>query len=220
MKDEIQNLINNNEKLIYKIASKYSKFYPIEDLFQVGVIGLINAYKNFKEDNNTKFTSYAYQYIFGEIINFIKKDRVIKTSKDSLKIYKLYEKSKDILSQKFNRIPLFSEVCEFIELDESIVLNAIRESEFVLSLDSKIKDDEETSFIEYYGVDYRNEIDNLIDLKNMLENLSQEDRQLIELRYYKDYTQSETANILGISQVQVSRYEKNILTKMKKNIVC
>jgi len=220
MKKDILLLIKENENLIYKIASKYSNLCPIEDLFQVGVIGLLNAYKNFNNSSGVKFTSYAYQYIFGEIINFIKKDRTIKTSKSALKIYKMYEKASEALSQKLGRKANFKEICDFLELDQSLVYYSIKESEFVLSYDSKINEEENITFIENYGTDEREKIDALLDLKKEISYLSHEEKMLIELRYFSNYTQSETANILGISQVQVSRNEKNVLAKIRKNIVC
>ncbi len=220
MSDNIMELISANEKLIYKIASRFSNSYPIEDLYQVGVIGLINAYNNYNPERGAKFTTYAYQYITGEMIEFAKKDRTIKVSKDSLKIYKSYEKAREILSQKMQRTPTFSEICEFLELDESLVNEAIKTSEFVLSTDSFLSDEEETTFIQTCGEDRRESIDALLDLKEELMKLSDEERQLMDLRYFKDYTQSETASVLGISQVQVSRCEKHVLAKIKKNIVC
>lgn len=220
MTEEITTLVKQYERLIYKIASKFSPKYPIEDLFQVGVIGLINAKKNYKSNQGTKFTTYAYQYVLGEMLDFIKKDRTIKVSKDSLKIYKLYEQAKETLAQRKKQIPTFSEICEFLELDEETVYDAIKMSEYVLSTDSSLREDESTTFIETCGEDRREAIDSLLDLKIELMNLPEFERKLVDLRYFKDYTQSETATILGISQVQVSRNEKHILAKIKKNIVC
>jgi len=220
MTEEMTTLVKQYERLIYKIASKFSPKYPIEDLFQVGVIGLINAKKNYKSNQGTKFTTYAYQYVLGEMLDFIKKDRTIKVSKDSLKIYKLYEQAKETLAQRKKQIPTFSEICEFLELDEETVYDAIKMSEYVLSTDSSLREDENTTFIETCGEDRRETIDSLLDLKIELMNLPEFERKLVDLRYFKDYTQSETATILGISQVQVSRNEKHILAKIKKNIVC
>ena len=220
MKQDTLELIKQYEKLIYKIASKFSLKYPIEDLFQVGIIGLMNAKKNYKFDKNTKFSTYAYQYILGEMLDFIKKDRTIKVSKDSLKIYKLYEQAKEVLSQREKQIPTFSEICKFLELREEVVFESIKMSEFVLSSDACLSDDETTTFIETCGEDRRDMIDSLLDLKTELMKLPENERKLMDLRYFKDYTQSETATILGMSQVQVSRSEKHVLAKIKKNIVC
>lgn len=97
------NELMETKDMIYKICYKYSKYYSVEDLFQVGVIGLMKAKRNFNSNMNTKFTTYAYNYILGEIIEFIKNDRTIKVSSDTLKLYKAYEKSKDFLTNEIGR---------------------------------------------------------------------------------------------------------------------
>lgn len=220
MKKDISQIIIEHQALIYKIASKYSTYYSVEDLFQVGVIGLIKAYKKFKPSLGVKFSTYAYKYIFGEIINFIKQDRSIKLSINSLKIYKEYEKVKELLSQKYGKVPSFEDICEFMEMNNEDVLNAITESEFVLSLDDNIKEDEPMTFIDLCKEDKRNSIDELLDIKKELESLSSKERKIIELHYFKDYTQNEIAKYLNMTQVQVSRCEKHVLEKMRKNIAC
>ena len=219
MKTELEKIkiIKDNQNLIYKLASKYSKYYPIEDLFQEGVKGVIKAIENYKEDSNTKFSTYAYDYILGEIVRFINSDRTMKVSPELLKIYKSYEKSKDYLTGDLGRIPTFYEICTFMELDPLIVSDAIEKSEFSLSLDGVMNDDNFT-LEKVIGKDSRERIDDLIDLRTELERLTEEERKIIELRYFRDYTQSETAEILGINQVQVSRNESKILKRIKTNI--
>ncbi len=203
--------------MIYKIASKYSRYYSIEDLFQVGVIGLMKAKKNYKSNEFTKFSTYAYNYIFGEIIEFIKNDRTIKVSSDVLKLYKAYEKSKDFLINEMGRNVSLEEVSKFMGVDENILSDAIIKSEFVLSTDSKLND-EDFSLEKVTGSDNRKKIDDLLDLKRELERLKEDERKLIELRYFKDYTQSEVAEEMNMSQVQVSRNETKILKKMYNGI--
>lgn len=210
------NEILETKDMIYKICSKYSKYYLVEDLYQVGVIGLMKAKKNYKSNMNTKFTTYAYNYILGEIIEFIKNDRTIKVSSDTLKLYKAYEKSKDYLTNELGRNVSLEEISKFMNVDINILSDTIIKSEFVLSTDSKLSDNFTLENIT--GKDNRKQIDDLIDLRNELERLSKEERKLIELRYFKDYTQSETAELLNMSQVQVSRNESKILKKMYSRI--
>ena len=93
MSEKYLTLIKESEGLIYKIASKYSMYYSIDDLYQVGSIGVIKAYKNFKRDTSVKFSTYAYKYVLGEIIDFIRKDRNIVVSEEYMAIYKKYIKS-------------------------------------------------------------------------------------------------------------------------------
>ncbi len=217
MNREIEMLIDENKNLIYKIASKYSYYYNMEDLFQVGVIGLIKAYKNYKMDSTCKFTTYAYKYIFGEIIEFIKNDRTMKVSEDAIKIYKSYEKSKEFLTNKLNREVSLLEVASFMNIDPVYLENTISSCEFTVSLDASMNEDD-FSLENVVGEDKRELLDDLIDLRNELEMLNENDRKLIELRYFKDYTQSETARTLGMSQVQVSRSESAILKRIKTKI--
>jgi len=210
-------IIHEHKNLIYKIASKYKGYYSMEDLFQVGVIGVIKAIDNYDNTKDAKFSTYAFKYILGEIVKFISNDRTIKVSSDVMKIYKCYEKSKDCLTSKLGRTPLFNEICTFMGINPDIVMDAIHKCEFVVSLDASLSEDEFT-LESVIGTDNRDDIDNSLDLRDELEKLSEDERKLIELRYFKDYTQSETANYLGWNQVQVSRYESKILKKMKTNI--
>ena len=90
MSEKYLTLIKESEGLIYKIASKYSMYYSIDDLYQVGSIGVIKAYKNFKRDTSVKFSTYAYKYILGEIIEFIRTDRNIRVSEEYMSLYKKY----------------------------------------------------------------------------------------------------------------------------------
>lgn len=213
---DLEEVILENKNFIYKIASKYSKHYNIEDLFQVGTIGFIKAYKNYKE-SNTKFTTYAYKYVLGEIIEYIKNDRNMKVSSDMLKLYKSYVQTKEYLSHEYSRCVSTYEVSAYLRVDEQILNEAILKSEFAVSLERDLNDDNFT-LEKIIGFDRTNTIDDLIDLKNELNSLTPYERKIIELRYLKDYTQSETATILGLSQVQVSREESKVLKKIRSNI--
>lgn len=206
---EYLTLIKESEGLIYKIASKYSMYYSIEDLYQVGTIGVIKAYKNYKKDTSVKFSTYAYKYILGEIIEFIRCDRNIKVSEEYMSLYKRYLSIKSMLTSKLEREPSFCEISSFMEIDEGVLRNVIETIAFTKSTDESDYD---------YGNDKREEIDNKILLDNELSSMDEFDRSLIEFRYYQGYTQSETADALGVSQVKVSRQEKLILSRMKSNI--
>ena len=209
MSEKYLTLIKESEGLIYKIASKYSMYYSIDDLYQVGSIGVIKAYKNFKRDTSVKFSTYAYKYILGEIIEFIRTDRNIRVSEEYMSLSKKYLSVKTLLTTRYDREVAFKEICSFMEIDESVMLNIIETISFTKSMDEKDYD---------YGNDKREEIDNRILLDTELSLMDDFDRQLIEYRYYQGYTQSETADVLGVSQVKVSRQEKLILERMKSNI--
>lgn len=214
---KIEDLIEENKNLIYKIASKYRNLCNIEDLFQVGSIGLIKAYKNYRLNSAAEFTTYAYKYILGEIIEFIRNDRNVKVSSDMMKIYKAYEKSKDFLTNEFGREATLFEISSFMNVDPSYLSDVIRVCAFTISLDAPLTE-EEFSLENLVGEDKTIEIDNSIDLRSEIESLPDKERKIIELRYFEDLTQSETARALNMTQVQVSRSENSILKKMKSRI--
>ena len=208
------NELMETKDMIYKICYKYSKYYSVEDLFQVGVIGLMKAKRNFNSNMNTKFTTYAYKYVLGEIIEFIKNDRTIKVSSDNLKLFKLYNETKEYLSKEMNMVPTLYQISDYLKVDEMVLADAINKSEFAISLEENLNNDEFT-LEKVVGVDDTNNIDMLLDLKNELLKLKEDERKIIELRYFTGYTQSEVSNMLGMSQVQVSRCESKVLKKIK-----
>lgn len=207
----IDEIIKVNEKLIYKIASKFYN-YDKEDLYQVGVIGLIKAIKNYKEDSNTKFTTYAYDYIFGEMYKLVNDTRTIKLNRDILKIYKKIEQTKYLLAQKLNHIPSTYELSLYLEIDERIICTTIETASSILSLDAETKEE-----VDLYNKLSKHEdisLEDKIALKDSLDVLNEDERKIIDYRYFKDFTQQETAKKLGMTQVMVSRYEKKSLNKM------
>ena len=206
-------LIEDNTKLIYSIVKMFDG--NKEDLYQAGVVGLLKALKNFDESLNVKFTTYAYPYILGEIKKQVREDKQVKISRDISRFnYKIVEVT-NLLSQKYLRKPSIKEIASFLNIDEQIVVDSINSRRKIQSIDETIKDD---LSIQEIIPSKQLDIDSLIDLKEQLSKLTEVDKEIINNRYYNDYTQQETAKILGISQVQVSRKEQKILTKLKENL--
>ena len=206
---DLEQIIKINEKLIYKIATK---FYDVskEDLYQAGVIGVIKAYKNYVANNTTNFSTYAYKYIYGEMYELVNNLRSIKLSKDVLKTYKQIEKTKYLLSQTLNRIPSINEVAEYLQIDVLLIEQIINSTSTIMSLDT----DTERPIYETLASDTKVPLSSIIDIKDSINTLDECEKQIINYRYFKDYTQSETAKLMGMSQVTVSRYEKKSLNKM------
>lgn len=201
------------DKMIYSAASKYSKYYDIEDLYQAGLLGTVKASKRYDESLGTKFSSYSYPYILGEIIDFIKNDRVVKVSDKYMQIYKMYEKTRQLLTNSLSREPSFSEIAKFMKIDEQSLVDIIESVLFA----KNIENDEYEVNSAFY-VDERDKINDSLSLKEELEKLSEFERKLINYRYYQGFNQCETAEMLGTNQVKVSREEKLILSKMKRNL--
>ena len=216
MKD-ITNLILENEGLIYKIITKYKNYFELDDLYQVAVMGMIKAYKNYCGEYNTKFTSYAYPYILGEVINYINNFRTIKVNKNTKLLYSKVLKAKEILAQKLMKEPSTYELSLFLEIDESIIAEVIEANMTVDSLDMTISEDDKNLALYDKLGRYDERIDNY-PLTAELDKLSREERQIIISRYYGDMSQKEVGDILGMYQVEVSRKEKKILEKLKNNI--
>lgn len=206
MEEEICDVIKENERLIYKIASKYSMYYNIDDLYQSGMMGIVKAYKKYDKSSSCKFSSYAYKYILGEMIDFIRKDRNIIVSDDVFDIYKKYIKIKDLLFNKYEREPSIKEISAFMEIGEHQLLNVIESVAFTYDIDFEYSDDK------------REFVDNKILIDEEISSLDLFSKMLINYRYYQGFTQCETAKKLGVSQVKVSREEKLILSRIRNNI--
>lgn len=208
---DLETIIQLHEKLIYKIATKFFDV-PKEDLYQAGVIGIIKAYNNFVDNGVTKFTTYAYNYIFGEMYELQNSLRSIKLNKNILGLYKRIEQAKYLLAQKLGHIPSIQELSSYLEIDEMTIYQVIMSTSTIMSLDNENED--ERSIYEVVS-DSKDDINtSRIDLIDSMESLSEEEKEIIKYRYFGDLTQSETAKILGLSQVKVSRSEKKSLNKM------
>lgn len=214
--DELTNVIIENENLIYSIINKYSNYYDIDDLYQVGVMGIIKAYKNYKKDYNTKFTSYAYTYIFGEIVKYINESKNFKISKEYRSLYKKINETKTILTQKLMKEPTNYELSLFLEIDEKLIDEVMNINQTIDSLDREINEDGKKVFL--YDV-IGEEVDNIenIFLYEQLDKLSTEELKLLKERYFFDKTQSEVAREFGVNQVKISRTEQKILRKLSEN---
>lgn len=205
-------LIENYDKLIKKIASSfYNASY--EDLYQVGYIGLLKALRNYKNNKNAKFSSYAYSWIYGEMYDFVNNDRPIKISSNYLKLYKKIIKTRDILTQKNGKVPNNSEIAFALDINEDLISETLLSVEKVLSIEAN----EEFNLLD--KVTKKEEpIENKILIKDSLKHLEDIEKDIIKYRYFEDKTQSETAKALNMSQVKVSRYEQKSLKKLKKYI--
>ena len=210
-----ENLVESHSGLIYKIASYYKEQALVEDLYQVGVIGLLKAYENYREGMNAKFSTYAFDYIRGEMLSYLKKDNLIKVSKEYFKLRKNYEMAREMMCVRMGRVPSKSEVCLYLEIDEKLMDDVLCSTESVLSLDYE---NEECDLYSRLGECYQEQIDNKILVESLLESLDEEERKILEYRYLYDYTQDKTADLLGMSQIGVCRKEKKTILKLRQKV--
>lgn len=202
---KLQEVIMDNRKLIYSIIHRF-RSKDIEDLFQAGCLGLIMAYNNFKDDYNTKFTTYAYPYIVGEIYRYLNNNRNIRLSPSNIKLLNSVNKATDVLTIKFGRSPTDNELAEFLEI-EPYQLREILNLQKIESFDFQN---------DFYPVEENNlSKDKMLDLKNAINTLDENEKQMLAARFYYNYTQDELAKIYHTNQVKISRDEKKILCKLR-----
>ena len=215
----LNQIIEENKNIIYSIIKKYTYYYDKEDLFQTATIGLIKAYNNYDSSKNTKFSTYAYTYILSEVLLYINNNRDIRLGKNYLKIYKKINEAKLVLTQKLMKEPTTYELSLFLELDENLINQVLALTQSFSNLEEIIsKDGKNLTLLDVVSdKDKDKMIDNLI-LKETLNNLTEEERQILMLRYCDERTQQEVANILGTNQVYISRNEKKVLKKLKEDL--
>ncbi len=215
--ENINDLISKNEPLIYKIIIKYSNYFELEDLYQVAIVGLIKAYHNYNTSYNTKFTTYAYPYILGEVIKYINEYRGIKLNKNMQMLYRKILKAKECLAQKLMKEPSTMEIANYLEIDESIIASILNASATITSLDKVISEDAK-AFELYNSIGYLDQSIENYPLSYELSKLTKLEQQIIFARYYENMSQKEIGKRLGMYQVEVSRQEKKILKKLRDKI--
>lgn len=204
------------ENLVWSIVSKYGGYFDKDDLYQVGMMGLMGAYRNFDASRGVKFSTYAYQYVFGEVHKYVEESRSIRVSRDMIKLSRSIERGRDVLRQTLLREPSDFELSLFLEIDETKIEDANKIGEMVKSLDSMTNDD--MNLYDHLGCEEKQLTSEVLDLKTELASLDQEEQRLIYSRYFMDLTQQEVSKDLGISQVQVSRKESKALNKLRTRL--
>lgn len=196
------------EGLIYSVINKYPSRFDHDDLFQAGMLGLVDAYKHFDPSVSVKFSTYAYYYIVGEVNKYIRESCSLKISKDLINLKKKILQVTDIMTQKLGRVPSSLELSLYLDVPLEDVDSAIIATDEITSIDEK-----------YDSLKYFDNINaDLLDLHDSIDKLSDDERNLIIARYYDGMTQNEASKILGISQVQVSRNETKILKKLRTSL--
>jgi len=210
------------EKLVYSVVAKFRQVGEEEDLKQVGMIGLAKALKNYKKDQGTKFSSYAYTYILGEILSYVRNNKVLKVNRETRNRYKRIIEAKEMMVQKLMREPTTFEIACFLEEDEALVTDALLANQFVKSLDYALNEEDDNKNVELYDIVSYEETgynENILDLKIELEKLPKEEKELIIDRYFNDLTQSEVSKKQNTSQAQISRSEAKILKKLNERLL-
>ena len=222
-KEARDTLFKENTGLIYSVAKRFlGRGVEMEDLFQIGSIGLLKAVDHFDPSYEVRFSTYAVPMIVGEIKRFLRDDGILKVSR-SLKenCGRIYQ-AKEKLEKELGREPGLGEIAAEVELSLEEVILALESTAEVESLHKTIYqgDGNDISLMDRLP-EKENGQEQALDrifLDEMLQSLDARERQLIGMRYFQNRTQTEIAAELGVSQVQVSRMEKRILKKLKEKI--
>ncbi|RAL26509.1 RNA polymerase sporulation sigma factor SigF [Thermoflavimicrobium daqui] len=214
-------LVHHNIRLVWSVVQRFlNRGYEAEDLFQIGCIGLIKAIDKFDLSFDVKFSTYAVPMIIGEIQRFLRDDGIVKVSRSLKEMANRIKKIRDELSKRLDRIPTIHEIAEELGVDPeeivfaqeanraptSIYENVYENDGDPITLMDQIADESETSWFDR------------IALKDAIHRLNDRERLIVYLRFYKDQTQAEVAERLGVSQVQVSRLEKKIISRMRQEL--
>ena len=192
----------------------------MEDLYQVGSLGLIKAIDNFDINYDVKFSTYAVYVITGEIKRFIRDDGIIKVSRSIKENAYKVSMARQELENGLHREPTIGELAQHTGLSTEEIVMTMEAGARVESIYSEDYYEEgENPGGAYYEDSEKNPVLDRILIHQLIESLEESDRRLIWLRYFQEKTQVETAGILGISQVQVSRLEKKILCRMRQMLV-
>lgn len=222
-KDAREKLISDNMGLVWSIVRRFEhRGHEKEELFQIGCIGLMKAIDKFEISYEVKFSTYAVPMIMGEIKRFLRDNSMVKVSRSLKENGWKIKKASDMLSQKLGRDATLQEISEEVSLTVEDIVEAMEANGEVASIYQPVYQSDESEIylvdqISGGGLPRTDELVNHLLLEQLLGELDESEKELIELRYFKEMTQAQIAVKLGISQVQVSRMERRILMRMKKS---
>ena len=212
-------LFDNNSALIKSVIRRfYNKGVEYDDLYQIACIGFLKAVKNFDESFGVKFSTYTVPMIIGEIKRYMRDNGAIKVSR-TLKILanKINHYIDDFQSLN-NTQPSIQNISETFNITQEEVVIAIDSVKMPLSIYDKYEDEEDGQALidKIVYVDNEEKTIDKLHLSNIINGLSEREKKIVILRYFRDKTQSEIAESLGVSQVQVSRLENKIIEKIRQ----
>lgn len=215
-----ERLVNCNLKLVFNLVKRFqNRGYELEDLFQIGCIGLMKAIDKFDLSYNVRFSTYAVPMIVGEIRRFLRDDSPVKVSR-SLKesAYKIHQ-IKDLLTGRLGRDPTINEVADELGMSREEVVTAMEAAQSPTSIYETLhQDDGDPIYLLDQLSSQEGDISwsDRVAVKELLEALPERDKQILIWRFFEDRTQGDIARRLGLSQVQVSRLERQALKKLRE----
>lgn len=219
-----QRLIEGNLRLVLSVIGRFDKRGGCpDDLFQVGCIGLMKAISNFDPTKNVRFSTYGVPMIAGEVRRYLRDNSAIRVSRSIRDVAYRVLQCKEVMTASLGREPTMEEIAKELELPPSEVSQALDAVSAPVSLfDPVYSDGGDPLTVMDQVMDNRNTESNWMEhiaLRNAFRSLGSREKQILSLRFYDGKTQVEVANVLGISQAQVSRLEKGAIGTMRKSVM-
>ena len=216
-------LVNDNQGLIWNIVRRFTgRNYEIEDLYQIGCMGFVKAIKRFNTDFDVQFSTYAVPYILGEIKKFIRDDGIIKVNRSVKELGIRIKQIQNEYIKKNQEEMSLGQLSKELNVDKEEIIFAMEAQSPIESIYQEERNDDKNKrkLIDRISGQENQELTiiNKMILNQVINELKTRERQIIVLRFYREKTQTEVGKLLGISQVQVSRIEKNVLKKMKQKL--
>lgn len=216
-----ERLINCNLKLVFNIVQRFeNRGYELEDLFQIGTIGLIKAIDKFDLSYQVKFSTYAVPMILGEIKRFLRDDSSVKVSRSLKEMAFKVNRAREELAKKLGREPGINEIAQALDLSREEIVAALEAIQSPGSIHETVYQDDGDPIYVLDQLQDENEQEpawlDKIALKEVLLKLPEKHRKVIVMRFFQDKTQTEVAEKLGLSQVQISRIERQALARLRE----
>lgn len=210
-----EEFIEKNLPLVHSICKRFTgRGIEYDDLYQAGCIGLIKATDAFDETKGFAFSTYAVPVIMGEVRRLFRDGGAIKVSRSIKELYLKIMRQTEILEQKLNREPTVSELAGCLNVSAEEITEALTASQLPISL--TVENDDGVKETDLPTVSAEEEIIGKVLIDSAIKFLEEDEIKIVKYRYYNGFTQSKTAKLLNMSQVQVSRAEKKILLKLRK----
>jgi RNA polymerase sporulation-specific sigma factor len=219
--DARDKLVQANIRLVWSVVQRFlNRGYEPEDLFQIGCIGLLKSVDKFDLSYDVKFSTYAVPMIIGEIQRFLRDDGTLKVSRSLKELANKVRKTKDELSKGLGRLPTVGEIAERLGISPEEVVFAQEANKPPASIHETVfeNDGDPITLMDQIADESGERWFDRLALSEAIGTLTERERLIVYLRYFRDQTQSEVASRLGISQVQVSRLEKKILQTIRDQI--
>jgi RNA polymerase sporulation-specific sigma factor len=211
-------LVQHNMRLVYAVALRLQRSgYEFEDLFQVGCLGLVKAIDHFNLDFDVRFSTYAVPVIAGEIKRLVREDGPLKVSRSVRQLGQQLMAARGKLVVDLSREPTVHELASAVGVSPEEAVQALEAARPVTSLSESVSgsDSAEVQDTLAAGLDEETAVVDSVSLKKAISELPERDRKILLMRYFEEKTQAEVAAAIGVSQVQISRIEKRLLSSLR-----